>query len=289
MRLYQLTESNTDGIEAIYDTLMNECQPFYELSKGFRKVPKRMLENFPVDYDRLYSSHYMEEIHNLPVRKSLMLKPYTISIINHTLNKHGHASRTRYMMSSSSLGKNSAFPFIHEESFRVFPIGNFKYSYSDNDFNDFPLYVVASAYNHVALSSFAYIYPPDLVEDMRNTKTISDVVVVLRKAIIATLKEKIDDGEMDDISNIENLSVQELTSFVYPEKSFSGYIDTLETMIRECIKVEEQLKNEVHSDNYLDAFSKENEIWFNCKSYYIISDKTYVALGKYMMQKKKGQ
>lgn len=252
MRLYQLTENTVDGIEEIYDALMRDCQPFYELSKGFRKVPLRNMGNMDLPHN-FFDDAVMEKVDNRPIRTPISYNKSTNSIVSNTIEELGHASRTKFMMSASSKGKNPVFKVNINDAARVFPIGDFNYSYVKDDYNVAMLIPRFEALYNQILSN------PDLPntfkDDFKSIKTIYDFIDVYKKLAYQ---------EGED----ENMEKGEIESIIHED------LEAVYILLNDI--------NKIHSDDYVSAFKEENEIWFNCKSYYALSNKTYIELGKYI-------
>lgn len=239
MRYQQLTE-DTMSIEGIYETLSSECSEFKDITDNFNPalIPIREVHNNALEMD-FYTNTQLIKINNRATRTTIVGSNRIVyPIFDKSITDKGHTSRINYMMSTSSLGRNSVYPINMDEAVRVFPIGDFNYSYVFDDFNE-----------HFSLK----LFNPMLIELdaeglIENDDNLNDLVLKW---------SKIDDDEhrTDKLRYIERLHEQ------------LSHID------------------DIHSTNYRNAFNDENEIWFNCKSYYVMSNNTLESLHNFMNTK----
>lgn len=242
MRLYQLFEHSEPSMEAteMYEYLKLQCPKFFELSEGFKYVPHRELNlkhGTP-------SPHNLTRFNTRPTRKSLLFpNSEVMEYYDKVSMVKGNASRITHMFSSSSLGKNSEFP-VNEFSPHVFPIGDFTYSYIDDDFNT-------------------------------HTEDFDDDVSDLLEHIIGS-PQLVKVG-LDKVFHTEETTL----------KFYNHIKDTLvdpvsDEYIESTISTIFEPLRETYHTNYVDAFRSENEIWFNCKEYFLLSTTEY----EWMMERK---
>lgn len=242
MRLYQLFENSEPSMEAteMYEYLKAQCPKFFELSEGFKYVPHRELN----------LKHGTPAPHNLtlfktrPIRKSLLFsKSNIMEYYDKVSRMKGNASRIKHMMSSSSLGDNSEFP-VDAFSPHVFPIGDFTYSYIDDDFNT-------------------------------HTEDFDDDVSKLLEHIIES-------PELTNVGLDKVFHSEETTLKFYNHIKDTLINPVLDEHLESTISTIFYPLNETYHDNYVDAFRGENEIWFNCKEYFLLPMTEYA----WMMERK---
>lgn len=235
MRYRQLIENEMVSYTDIYDHLKKECAPFFEASNGFKYVPHREMS---LGYGTEEMT-YLFRFKNRKFRRSVVqnIESSARENIDVILKSKGFASRHEFMVSSSSLGDNSIFP-VNEHSPVLFPIGNFDYSYIDDDFNSFTDGLKISTTNiflDIVMGS-AEIQQVGINKVFHSKETLFSFYNHL------VTKEKLLDMD-DDIHNIIN--------------DIFGILDR------------------IRNDNYVNAFDGEHEIWFNCKEYFLLPKMDY--------------
>lgn len=235
MRYKQLLENEMVSYTDVYNHLKKECAPFFEASKGFKYVPHREVS---LGYGKEEMT-YLFRFKNRKFRRSVLddIDHESREHIDSILKSLGYASRHEYMVSSSSLGDNSQFP-VNEHSPVLFPIGNFTFSYIDDDFN---MHTDGLKISTTNIFLDVIMQSPELqqvgMKKVFNSKeTLFSFYLHLQK------KEKIVDMD-DDIHNIIN--------------DIFGII------------------NNVKNDDYMNAFDGEHEIWFNCREYFLLPKMDY--------------
>lgn len=243
MRYQQLTE-DTMSIESIYDTLSSECAEFKQLTDNFNPslIPIREVHTNTIEMD-FYTKTQLIKINNRATRTTVVGSNRIVyPIFDKLITYKGHASRINHMMSTSSLGMNSVYPIDMDEAVRVFPVGDFKYSYVFDDFN-----------NHFSLK----LFNPMLME--------LDAEGLIEK-----------DDNLNDLILKWTAIVDDYEDNAYKTDQLR-YIERLHEQISKI--------DEIHSDDYHNAFTTENEIWFNCKSYYVMSNNTLESLHNFIKNK----
>lgn len=240
MRYRQLIENEMVSYTDVYHHLKKECSPFFEASKGFKYVPHREMA---LGYGTEEMT-YLFRFKNRKFRRSVLqhVDHSARENIDIILKSKGFASRHEYMVSSSSLGDNRQYP-VNEHSPVLFPIGNFDYSYIDHDFN---------------------MHTDGLKDGM--TKDFLHFVV--------------NSEELEKIGiNKVFHSKETLFSFYSHLRSKELIID-VDDDINIIINDIFDIIGNVRKDDYVNAFDSENEIWFNCKEYFLLPIMDY----EYMME-----
>lgn len=230
MRLYQLFENGEPSMEAteMYEYLKTKCPKFYELSEGFKYVPHRELS---VKYGTP-APHNLALFKTRPTRKSVLY--YSSNIMEYydkVSTMKGNASRIKHMMSASSLGSNSQFP-VNRFSPHVFPIGDFTYSYIDDDFN---------------------LHTDDFDSDV--TKLLGHII---------------ESPELEKVGLDKVFHTEETTLKFYNHIKGTLVDPVQDEHIESTISTIFYPLDETYNTDYIDAFRSEHEIWFNCKEYFLL-------------------
>lgn len=247
MRYKQLLEnkqlsSNQKHANDMFEYLKTYCRQFYELSNQFEYVPHRK-ESF----DRSVTTDF-DEIVKMDTRSTRKSKidrlndGNIIEMFDVISTALGNASRIHHMAASSSIGENPLFP-VYDDSPKLFPIGDLKYSYIIDDFNihtdDFGIDEAALIKHIIQTKEYSSIGPKKIFHDART----------LYKFYEHTYSHE----------TLLPLNLAGITC--------NAIIDLL---------------NKIENNNYKKAFNNENEIWFNCKEYFMIRNIDY----EYMMEYK---
>lgn len=236
MRLYQLFENERTEHQQVYDQLKHECGEFFELSKGFKYVPHREMALHRGDKEL----NYLFRFETLLQRESVLT--YGIDelrkMVDAVFKSKDYASRYEHMVTSSSLGQNSQFE-VNEKSPYLFPIGNFNYSYINDDFNMFT----------------------DFLTEVEN-KTFMEHLFSLPE--FQTIG-------IDKVFHSKD-TLMKFYMHMRQENRFKlDYDNDIEELADDLFG----MFDNIHNNNYKAAFNDEHEIWFNCNEYYLITPVNY--------------
>ena len=236
MRLYQLVENeltpSQQHANEMYEYLKTHCSDFFKLSNGFENVPHRS-----ESINRSTSTPFSEiaKLSTREIRTSQLSKFMDngiIEMLDVISTSLGNASRINHMVTSSSVGGNPLFQ-VNEHSPKLFPIGKLKYSYIEDDFN-----------NHT--------------EDLD-----SDIEIFLQHIIRSKEFSSVDPKQIFH----DYKTLYKFYEHIFDEDNellvplqFAGL--TSEIII--------DLLRSIENTNYQQAFNSENEIWFNCKEYFLM-------------------
>lgn len=248
MRYRQLIEnkelsSSQKHANDMYEYLKSHCNEFHELSNHFEYVPHRK-----ESLERSVETEFYEiiKMDTRSIRKSKMPRfqdENIIEMFDAISNALGNASRIHHMVTSSSIGKNSLFP-VYDNSPKLFPIGNLRYSYIINDFNQhtdsFGIDEAALIKHIIESKEYSSIGPNKIFHDAKT---------------LYKFYEHIYDDSDETLIPL----------------NFAG--TTCNTII--------DLLSLIKSNNYQKSFNDENEIWFNCKEYYMVRNDDYEFMMEY--------
>lgn len=261
MKITNLMENhNPNGEEMVNDLIENvlpECEPFLkEINYDPHFISLRDLDGMNLD-------EYYGKLETKEKRYSMGTNYLLSKILNKCFKENNIPSRIEHATFSSSLGKNTLIRMSSDSSYYCLPVGNFTYSFIENDFND-------SRYN----------YAVDAFREFKNTAQET-----LKNFFDKTLEDEISDLDLfldrekyeDHINKIfydlqinNNPKAEELLTKIIGDylDEYDNFMNSIDMLIKELPK----------SNNIHEAFSKEHEIWFNCKEYYLVSKEVYPSL-----------
>lgn len=228
----------------IFSLLMRDCKPFAGLSKHFEYVPVRR-QSLNYNDGEVFTNVF--RFKTQPNRKSILYGDSDdFLIMDEVVKAYGNASRRQHMVATSSIGENYDFGVSKDDDLAIIPIGDFTYSYVDDDFNHHTVELF-EAHDIEIRYIVGYLedqgrYDASLLTDLRKLYTVYE----------STVKE-VDESDDDDIA--EHLSD-----------------------VREMLQDWHEFFDSIMSEKYVNAFNSEHEIWFNCKSYYAIPYRMFEAI-----------
>lgn len=235
MRLHEINGSVN------VDQVINDCMPYLrEVNFDTSCIPLRDMGRGVWDGEGI---HYYKTRES---RSSFMLGPNTpiTDMIDRYMDEEGHALRYKNALFTSSKGSNTMFDLKEADTAYVLPKDDFRFSYYPNDFNDIDFSYVS--YN---LKRF--------IQDIKMETSINVGDMLQQYSPTFESLESVLHGIVDDIATNHDIGVKALN------QEIADIMSPVKTVLSD-------LRN-IRSDNLVEAFSMENEIWFNCEGYYAIS------------------
>lgn len=236
----ELTES-TQTIEDIYDTLSRDCSEFKSLSKNFKYVPTRQVGHIIDSYENFFTEDHIAKMNTLPTRESLA----AISIVHqhsYTLLNDlimDYGNASRIHHMASSSSTGNNPEFVYDEDRSLYLFPIGSFEYS---------YIPVDFNYHFNIRLFSDLF--DVEKDVKSYDSLIDMIDIFEQ-------------ELEELNANEEID----------SKMYSEYGEYINEVKSELDKI-----SSIKSDNYTSAFSDEHEIWFNVKSYYVVSTNTYKRL-----------